>query len=97
MDTDGSQQAALYSRVVDLLTGPLTSKVVTIGEMYDVGKQRQPHSEEFDTLWDDLIANAHHRIHCVPCPDNILCVYVFSVRFHYVSVLVSVVLFVWHY
>ena len=74
MDTDGSQQAALHARVVDLLTAPLTSKMMIVGEMTDVGKQRHPHSADFNNLWDDLVANAHHRIECVPCPDNISCV-----------------------
>ena len=86
MDTDGSQQAALHARVVDLLTAPVTSKMMIVGEMTDVGKQRHPHSADFNNLWDDLVANAHHRIECVPCPDNISCVCVCV----YVSVVVVI-------
>ena len=93
MDSDNSQQAGLYSRVVDLLTAPLMSQVITVVEMNDVGKQRQPHSAEFDNLWDDLIATAHHRIECVPCPDNIcghLCVYVFGLTLNYIYIYMCV-------
>lgn len=58
LDADDSMQRKLHQRAVDMLTGPLASREVAAANMASLGMQRTPYDQEFDNLWQDLVATA---------------------------------------
>ena len=67
-DKDNSKQTSIHGRAVDLLVAALDTTGLTSDEISDIGKTRQPPSEKFNTLWDDVVAVALQKFKApTPC------------------------------
>lgn len=62
LDADGSKQVDLHRKVVNMLTGEIATKTLSVGELQNIARSRDPPSDEFQFFWEDLLATAEKSV-----------------------------------